>query len=246
MRADLSVMRISDFKVLTFDVYGTLIDWESGMIAALRPLTEQIPGRLSRDQILEAHAYFESTAQRWTPGKKYAELLAGVYRRLGEYWGIATRWEDCLRYGHSVGQWPAFGDSASSLRYLKEHFLLAVLTNTDNDSFAGSNAQLDIEFDGIYTAEDIGSYKPDERNFEYLLETLAKRGIQRHEILHVAESMFHDHAPANRHGLANCWIYRRHDKEGFGATMNPGELPKVDMTYNSLAEFVAAHRQERT
>ncbi|MEK9744211.1 MAG: haloacid dehalogenase type II [Gammaproteobacteria bacterium] len=237
-------MKLSDYKILTFDVYGTLIDWETGMVNALKPLTSQITPALSRNEILEAHAYFESTTQRWTPSKKYAELLAVVYRRLAEYWKVPVDWADCVRYGESVGQWPAFEDSASSLAYLKNHFQLAVLTNTDNASFSGSNAQLGVNFDGVFTAEDIGSYKPNDRNFDYLIETLAKRGIEKHEILHVAESMFHDHGPANRHGLANCWIYRRHDDEGFGATMNPGDMPTVAVTFHSLADFVRAHQQE--
>jgi len=237
-------MKLSDYKALTFDVYGTLIDWESGMVTALKPLTDKVNGELTRDEILEAHAYYESTTQRWTPAKKYYELLPVVYRRLAEEWGVAVSWEECVAYGLSVRQWPAFEDSREALAYLKQHFRLVVLTNTDNLSFSGSNARLDVHFDGVFTAEDIGSYKPDDRNFEYMLETLARQGIAKHEILHTAESMFHDHAPANRHGLANCWIYRRHDKQGFGATMNPGEMPKVDFRFNGMREMADAHRAE--
>ena len=241
-------MKLSDYKALTFDVYGTLIDWESGMVTALKPLTDRVAretGReLTRDQILEAHAHHESTTQRWTPAKKYYELLPVVYRRLAEEWGTAVTWEECVAYGLSVRQWPAFPDSAEALAYLKRHYKLVVLTNTDNLSFSGSNARLGVSFDGVYTAEDIGSYKPSDRNFDYMIETLARQGINRSEILHTAERMFHDHAPANRHGLANCWIYRRHDKEGFGATMNPGEMPKYDFRFNSMADMVEAHRAE--
>lgn len=241
-------MKLSDYKALTFDVYGTLIDWESGMVTALKPLTDRVArekGReLTRDQILEAHAFYESTTQRWTPAKKYADLLPVVYRRLAEEWGVAVSWEECVAYGLSVRQWPAFPDSAEALAYLKRHFKLVVLTNTDNLSFSGSNARLGVHFDGVYTAEDIGSYKPSDRNFDYMIETLARQGIDKSQILHTAESMFHDHAPANRHGLANCWIYRRHDKEGFGATMNPGEMPKYDFRFNSMADMVKAHQAE--
>lgn len=237
-------MKLSDYKVLTFDVYGTLIDWESGMIAALRPLTDRVSQSLSRDDILEAHAWHESTTQRWTPAKKYSDLLSVVYRRLAEEWGVPVTWEECRAYGLSVRQWPAFGDSRDALAYLKQHFRLAVLTNTDNPSFSGSNARLGVDFDHVYTAEDIGSYKPSDRNFDYMLESLARQGIGKGEILHTAESMFHDHAPANRHGLANCWIYRRHAKEGFGATMNPGEMPHYDFRFNSMADMVAAHKAE--
>jgi len=119
-----------------------------------------------------------------------------------------------------------------------------VLTNTDNMSFSGSNARLGVAFDGVYTAEDVGSYKPDDRNFTYMFETLARQGISKDDILHTAESMFHDHAPANKHGLANCWIYRRHDNTGFGATMNPGEMPHYDFRFNSMSDLVKAHKAE--
>jgi 2-haloacid dehalogenase/putative hydrolase of the HAD superfamily len=237
-------MKLSDFKILTFDVYGTLIDWEAGMIAGTKTLAARADRELSHDDILEAHAYHESTNQRWTPAKSYSALLAVVYRRLAEDWGLRVTWDDCEAYGASVGDWPAFPDSQASLAYLQDHFQLAVLTNTDNTSFAGSNARLGITFDAVFTAEDIGSYKPADRNFEYMLETLAQRGITPDQILHTAESQFHDHVPANRHGLKNAWIYRRHDKSGFGATMNPGATPRFDFRFNSMAEMVEAHKAE--
>ena len=237
-------MKLSDHKVLTFDVYGTLIDWESGMIAALEPLTQRAHRTLSRDQILEAHAHHESTTQLQTPAKRYSELLPVVYRRLAEEWEVSVTWEDCLLYGQSVRDWPAFEDSADALIYLKEHFKLVVLSNVDNASFAHSNKKLQVEFDAIYTAEDIGSYKPSPRNFEYMIARLGRMGIEKGDILHTAESMFHDHAPANAHGLANCWIYRRHEKEGFGATVRPKEMPSYDMVFNSMAELVEAHKAE--
>ena len=110
-------MNLSQFKILTFDVYGTLIDWESGMINGLKPLTDRVDRALSRDEILNAHAHYESTAQRFSPSKKYSELLATVYRRLSEHWGISVEWEECLAYGQSVPLWPAFDDSAEALNY---------------------------------------------------------------------------------------------------------------------------------
>ena len=237
-------MRLSDFKVLTFDVYGTLIDWESGMVEGLKPLTSQVSRALSRDDILEAHAFHESSTQTQTPAKRYSELLAVVYKRLAEEWDVVVSWEDCLAYGRSVQNWPAFPDSAEALQYLKKHYKLAILSNVDNASFAHSNTKLGVTFDARYTAEDVGSYKPDPRNFHYMLAQLERLGLAKGEILHTAESMFHDHAPANQHDLANCWIYRRHDKDGFGATMDPGETPRVDFRFNSMADMVAAHRLE--
>lgn len=237
-------MKISDFKALTFDVYGTLIDWETGMVNGLKPLTAQVRGSLSRDEILEAHAFHESSTQRQTPGKVYSQLLAVVYKRLAEEWCVDVTWDDCISYGRSVQDWPAFEDSASALQYLKRYFKLVVLSNVDNNSFALSNKKLQIAFDAVYTAEDVGSYKPSPRGFEYMLENLGRMGITKGDILHTAESMFHDHGPANTLKLANCWIYRRHDKQGFGATMNPGDMPSYDFVFNSMADLVKAHQAE--
>jgi 2-haloacid dehalogenase len=234
-------MRLTDFKVLTFDCYGTLIDWESGMFAALQPLIAKAGG-LSRDTVLQAHAHHESQQQLTTPTKRYSELLAVVYKRLAEDWGVAVTWDECLAYGHSIKDWPAFPDTAEALRHLKQHCKLVILSNVDNESFAFSNKKLGVAFDAIFTAEDIGSYKPSPRNFECMLDKLAGRGIVKGDILHTAESLFHDHGPANDFGLANCWIHRRHEKGGFGATMNPGQMPKTDFRFTSMAELAEAHR----
>ncbi|MCH9758382.1 MAG: haloacid dehalogenase type II [Proteobacteria bacterium] len=235
-------MQLTDFRVLTFDCYGTLIDWESGILAGLAPLTAQLAQPKTRDEILETHAYYESTQQRQTPAKNYQQLLAIVYRRIAEEWNIKVDWQECVHYGQSVKQWNAFDDSAEALRYLKQYFKLVVLSNVDNDSFAASNEKLGIEFDAIYTAEDIGSYKPAAANFDYMLTALERLGVEKSTVLHTAESMFHDHLPANQHGLKSCWIYRRHEKEGFGATMQPKQMPQYDFCYTSMAEMVQAHK----
>lgn len=235
-------MKLTDFKVLTFDCYGTLIDWETGMVNALKPLTDAVSRPLDRNAILEAHARHESSQQRQTPAMKYSDLLAIVYRRLAEEWGVAVSWSDCQTYGQSVADWPAFPDSAEALAYLKNHYRLVILSNVDNTSFAASHKKLAVEFDAIYTAEDVGAYKPSDANFEYMLSKLSGLGINSGDILHTAESLFHDHVPGNRHGLASCWIYRRHDAEGFGATMDPGQMPDWQFRFNSMAELVEAHR----
>jgi len=238
-------MTIRTFQALTFDVYGTLIDWESGMIAGLRPLTDRLGGTLTRNVILQAHAHHESSAQAQTPHMRYDRLLAVVYKRLAEEWGVRAAWEDALAYGRSVRDWPAFPDTQEALRYLKKHFKLVVLSNVDNDSFRHSSEKLGVTFDAVYTAEDIGSYKPSPRNFEYMIANMARLGVARDEILHTAESLFHDHVQARAFGLANCWIYRRHDQEGFGATMDPGGRPHCDFVFNSMAELAEAHRREK-
>jgi 2-haloacid dehalogenase len=236
-------MKLTDFKALTFDCYGTLIDWESGLVEALKPLTGKLSSALSRDEILEAHARHEASQQIQTAAKPYRELLPIVYRRLAEEWGVSVSWSECVTYGRSVKDWPAFADSADALQYLKQHYKLVILSNVDNESFSASNEKLKVDFDAVYTAEDIGSYKPSARNFEYMLAKLSTLGIERHEILHTAESMFHDHGPANAFGLASCWIYRRHDREGFGATMAPADMPTYDFRFTSMAALVEAHQE---
>lgn len=237
-------MKLTDFKALSFDCYGTLIDWESGIIDGLKALTSRVDRNLTRNEILEAHAQHESFQQLQTSGKAYSELLAIVYRRLAEEWGVSVSWAECVSYGRTVKDWPAFHDSAGALRYLKEHYKLIILSNVDNESFAATNEKLGVEFDAIYTAGDVGSYKPSDRNFDYMLAKLETLGIAKEDVLHTAESMFHDHGPANRHGLASCWIYRRYDQEGFGATMNPGSMPKYDFRFNSMDDFAKAHQEE--
>ena len=237
-------MKLSQFKVLTFDCYGTLIDWESGMVEALKPLTSRVTPILARNQVLEAHARHEAAQERYTPGRKYRDLLAVVYKRLAEEWKVAAPWEECQAYGRSVGNWPAFPDSAEALQYLRKHYKLVILSNVDNESFAASNKKLQVAFDAVLTAEDIGSYKPDDRNFRYMLETLGGMGYAKDEILHTAESLFHDHEPANRAGLASCWIYRRHSDAGFGATMAPSEMPRYEFRFTSLLEMAKAHQAE--
>lgn len=241
-------MRLTQFRVLSFDCYGTLIDWETGMIEALKPLTSAVGRPLSRNEILEAHAFCESTQQRQTPAKVYRDLLPIVYKRLAERWGVSVSHEECVAYGRSVGKWPAFEDSAGALQYLKKFYKLVILSNVDNESFSHSRKRLQVEFDAVITAEDVGSYKPNDNNFEYMIarlqEGLGGEPIAKNEVLHTAESMFHDHKPANRFGLASCWIYRRHKDEGFGATMNPGETPHYDFRFTSMAELARAHQDQ--
>ncbi|HTR85518.1 MAG TPA: haloacid dehalogenase type II [Reyranella sp.] len=238
-------MKLDDFKVLTFDCYGTLIDWESGMVAALEPLVSRVTPRPDRNAILEAHARHESSQQLQTPAKAYRELLPIVYKRLAEEWGIAVSWSECVAYGMSIGDWPAFPDTVDALRYLKQHYKLVILSNVDNESFSHSNRRLGVTFDAIFTAEDIGSYKPSLRNFDYMLAKLDGMGVAKTSVLHTAESLFHDHKPANQAKLATCWIWRRHAQQGFGATMPPGDMPKVDFRFTSMGEMAEAHRKER-
>jgi 2-haloalkanoic acid dehalogenase type II len=237
-------MKLSDFEVLTFDCYGTLIDWESGITAALQPLLARAKPPLAGDAVLQAFARHEAAQETETPGMIYSDLLSVVHRRLAEQWGVQPDATEDARFGASVPDWPAFSDSASALAYLKRHYRLVILSNVDRVSFAGSNRRLGVEFDAIFTAQDIGSYKPDPANFRYLLARLAEQGAAPGEILHTAQSLFHDHVPAKRAGLATAWIDRRHEHPGWGATMPPPTDAAFDFRFESLASMVAAHQAE--
>jgi 2-haloacid dehalogenase len=236
-------MMLSQFKALSFDCYGTLIDWETGIVEALRPLGER--AGISAEQVLEAYGPVEHEVQEAFPALRYSELLGKVHERLSQRFGLKPNAAEAAAFGASVGDWPAFPDSAEALAYLKGHFQLIILSNVDRASFAASNRRLGVEFDQILTAEEIGSYKPDLRNFEYLLARAGDAGIARNELLHVAQSLFHDHVPANAMGIASAWIDRRHEKSGGGATVSPDPMPHFEFRFTSLGELAAAHREEQ-
>ena len=238
-------MKLSDFKMLTFDTYGTLIDWESGIYNALGPLLDKLPLKLSRDEVLELFGEFELKQETDTPRQVYSSLLADVSRSIAQKWQIKLSDEEAATFGRSVKHWPEFADSAQSLNYLRQHYLMATLTNCDRISYMGSNARLEIEWDGIYTAQDVGCYKPQLRNFEYMFERARRDlGVLPHEILHVAQSLTHDMLPATSMGMTKVWINRRHNVEGLGATAPPEGEYSVEWEFNSMADFVTAHQQE--
>ena len=174
----------------------------------------------------------------------YPAILAAVHRRLAQEWGAPTTPADDQAFGATVPDWPAFADSPAALHYLKNHYRLVILSNVDRASFAASNARLGVAFDDIFTAQDIGSYKPDPANFRHMLARLAEQGIAPADILHTAQSLFHDHAPARTLGLATAWIDRRHDRDGWGATMPPPSGAAYDFRYTSMAAMVEAHQEE--
>jgi 2-haloacid dehalogenase len=236
-------MRLTDFQVLTFDCYGTLIDWESGIIEALQPLVRRSGEAFTDDQLLEAHARHEAALEAKCPTLPYPDILARVHARIAREWSLEEDPEEAEAYGHSIRNWPAFPDSPAALRYLKQHFRLVILSNVDRESFRASNVRLQVEFDHVYTAQDIGSYKPDPRNFDFLVRSLAGEGCAKHRILHVAESLFHDHLPANQAGLTSAWIHRRAGKEGHGATHPPERMPTYAFHFTSLQALAEAHQQ---
>jgi len=237
-------MKLTDFKALTFDCYGTLIDWETGIWNALQPLLSTGQLKFSREEALNLFAQFETEQERETPSLRYSTLLAVVHARLARSWGVRCHADLHDRFGGSIPDWPAFPDSAEALAYLKRHYKLVILSNVDRQSFATSNKKLGVTFDAICTAEDVGSYKPDPRNFAYLIEHMeADLGIAKSQILHTAQSLHHDHVPAERAGLARAWIDRRFGQSGGGATVIPEKRPQVDFHFKSMAELAEAHRK---
>jgi 2-haloalkanoic acid dehalogenase type II len=236
-------MRLTDFKVLTFDCYGTLIDWETGILQALAPLRRKDPRRPD-DAVLAAFARHETAQEALTPRMNYSDLLELVHRRLAADWGFPASQEADRAFGRSVGDWPAFADSAAALAYLEQFYALVILSNVDRRSFAASNRRLGVALDAVYTAEDIGSYKPDLRNFRYMIDALGRRGHAASSILHVAQSLYHDHGPANALGLRSAWIDRRQGAAGAGATPPPCAPVHWDFRFGSLAQLVEAHRAE--
>jgi 2-haloacid dehalogenase len=210
---------------------------------ALQPLLARCPAPPLRDAALADFGAAESAQERETPSLVYSQLLARVHNRLAEQWNVPPDAAKAEAFGAAVGDWPAFPDSAEALAYLKHHFKLVILSNVDRASFARSNKKLGVEFDAVYTAEDIGSYKPDPRNFTFMLDRLAALGHQPGDVLHVAQSLFHDHAPANRAGLASAWIDRRQGVGG-GATPQADSSVRYDFRFTSMAELAAAHRAE--
>ena len=236
--------RLTDYRVLTFDCYGTLIDWETGIWDALQPLIMwNRDAEVTRDAALLAFGQCETLQEQETPRLLYPELLTRVHRRIADRLGMRTDAELDEAFGASVPDWPAFPDTADALRVLKRHFRLVILSNVHKNGIAGSNRKLGVEFDAIYTAEDIGSYKPADANFEYLLVHLASDfGLEPSDVLHTAQSLHHDHVPANRFGLANAWIDRQRLSDGgsWGATDRVETMPTNDFVFFSMGEMAEA------
>jgi 2-haloacid dehalogenase len=222
------------FEALTFDCYGTLIDWETGLADAFRPILRAHGVDAGDEDVLARYARHEAAAAAG-PYLRYREVLAAGLRGVAAELGMEPTAAEVEAFSGSVADWPAFPDSAPALARLQRRFRLGVITNCDDDLFAASNRKLGVEFDWIVTAEQVGSYKPDERNFHVAFERL---GLPRERILHVAQSLFHDHVTARRLGLATVWIDRQAGRAGSGATPVVDAAP--DATFPDMASFAAA------
>ena len=208
-------MKFSDVRLLSFDCYGTLIDWEFGITDVVTRLARSHGVQPTEQEILALFASHETHVQDANPTWTYPVILAETWRRMAESLGLPSRTsgaEQCERdaqtFASSVPMWPAFPDSHDALLDLQRQCKLVILSNVDNVSFAGSNARLGVTFDAILTAQDIGSYKPDVHNFNVLLEKARTMGVGVDQHLHVAQSLFHDHVPAQSVGLKTVWINR--------------------------------------
>ncbi|HET9017209.1 MAG TPA: haloacid dehalogenase type II [Thermomicrobiaceae bacterium] len=225
------------YTYLTFDCYGTLIDWERGILNALRPLLARHGIARSDDQILELFGELESDAER-PPYRSYRDVLATVVDGVGARLDFEPTAEERTSLPDSVADWPAFPDTVAALRDLAGRFKLAILSNVDDDLFAGSARRLEVDFAAVVTAQQIGSYKPDPRNFQALL---ARLDVPPERVLHVAQSLFHDIAPAKAIGLTAVWVNRRHDRPGFGATPAAAATPDLEVPdLRTLADLATA------
>jgi 2-haloalkanoic acid dehalogenase, type II len=222
------------FDALTFDCYGTLIDWETGLLAGLRAVLETHGMSADDDALLETYAGFEADAEAG-PYLRYRDVLGIGLRGACDGFGIRPTDAEVAAFGGSVADWPAFPDSAAALARLQTRFSLGVITNCDDDLFAASNRRLGVTFDWIVTAQQAGGYKPRHANFELAFERM---GMPRERILHVAQSLFHDHVPARALGMTTVWIDRRHDRPGSGATPAAEAVP--DFVFPDLASFAEA------
>jgi 2-haloacid dehalogenase len=229
---------LGDFDVLTFDCYGTLIDWETGILSALRAAMPWIDAAAaSDDALLEAFGRHEAATEAG-PYLPYREVLARTLRAIAAEQGGDVADEAVAIFGGSVVDWPAFPDSAGALADLTARFRLGVITNCDDDLFAASERRLGVAFDPVVTAQQTRRYKPNPRGFELMFERV---GLPTSRILHVAQSLFHDHVPAKRLGLATVWVNRRAGRPGSGATPPASAQPDLEVPdMRTLADLAIA------
>jgi 2-haloacid dehalogenase len=211
--------------VMTFDCYGTLIDWERGILAAVQPVVGAHGLTVPDGRVLELYADLEAAAEAG-PYRPYSEVLAAVVRGLGERLGFRATPAEAARLADSVGEWPAFPDTPAALAALRRRFKLAVISNVDDALFAASAERLGVDFDWVITAQQARSYKPSTKPSRTALERI---GAPRERLLRVAQSHFHAHAPAKRPGPDTVWISRRRGKQGAGATPPGRARPDLEV-----------------
>lgn len=230
----LAAIDLSGFEVLSFDCYGTLVDWETGIVSALRRFLLRYDVRLRDEQILELYAEFESKAEAG-PFVQYRQVLREVVNRIGQSSGIrpVSRELDCLE--HSLTCWNPFPGTLGALQALSGRYRLAIISNVDDDLLSITLSRfLGVRFDWIITSEQAKAYKPCPRVFELAIRRI---GVDRRKILHVAQSIYHDINPAKTVGLSTLWINHAKLRDTFGAT--PPAYGQPDLEATDLTEFVA-------
>jgi 2-haloacid dehalogenase len=228
------MLKFDRFQALTFDCFGTLIDWETGIWEALRPVFGRHRVAISRERALEMFGAIEAEAER-APYRDYKTVLREVLLGIGMKSGFAPSAAECATFSRSVGEWPAFPDTAGALRTLHQRYRLAIVSNVDDDLFAATAPRLGETFDWVITAEQVGSYKPAHENFHLALKRI---GLPRDRVLHVAQSLYHDIAPASALGLSTVWVNRRRGMPGRGAT--PGAVATPDLEVPDLETLARA------
>jgi 2-haloalkanoic acid dehalogenase type II len=226
-------------EALTFDCYGTLVDWEQGILSVLRPWARGASVSAHDDALLQAFARAEPACQREMPGALYPEILRAVFGRIAAAFERPADPGIAAALASSVGTWPPFPDAPAALRRLGEQHRLVVVSNVDKASFARTQRQLGIEFDAVITAEEVGAWKPDPRMFLRALDVIEGMGVPRKDVVHVAQSLYHDHAPAQALGLRTVWVDRRRGKSSQGATPPAPAGVQPTWTVPSLSELAA-------
>lgn len=233
-------MSLADFKILTFDVVGTLIDFEAGIVNYIRPIAEKADVTLDDEAILLAYGKAEGIEHERTPGLPFTEMMEPCYMAMAADLGLPT--DDASRDGFrkSIPEWPAFPDSVAALKRLAKRYRLVAMTNSDNWAFDCFSKTLDQPFHDKVTAEDVESCKPDPLFFGFARGLQSPNGLRLADYLHVAQSQYHDIGVAKSLGYATCWIQRRKGREGFGASPAPVEIATPDYHFSSLVELADA------
>lgn len=216
---------------LSFDCYGTLIDWENGILDAVNGVARRHGVEAEPGRVLELYAELEAAAEAGS-FRPYRDVLRQVMGELGARFGFVPTEEECAGFADSIGDWRPFADTVASLRRLHSRFRLVILSNVDDDLFARTARRLEVAFEEVITAQQLGSYKPALRNFEAML---ARLGVEPSRLVHVAQSLYHDHVPAQRLGLATVWIDRPSVRSGVGIA--PAVDVRPDLRFTDLASF---------
>jgi len=228
-------------KALSFDCYGTLVDWETGILESFRAAWSD-DARPSDEDLLEHFASHESRLEAQIPILPYVDVLRGVIRAVADDFSLDLNDAGADAFAASIADWPLYADTLPALEKLSEKYHLVILSNVDKVSFAGTQTRLSHLINAALIAEETGAYKPSPDAFIALTNHMQSQGVAKDEILHVAQSLYHDHAPAKEAGIVSCWVDRRADVDGWGAVIAPeGEVqpPHRIRSLNELPEVIA-------